>query len=120
MNLHTESSGSSGAAAGVAAAAASFNLVRNRAGLPSIASPTFNDLMYERRMELAFEGGDRHVDLVRWGLATEVYNNLPAEGGYKPKRNYIQATHRLMPILQTEIDNSNGSIKQNPGYSGGK
>ena len=112
--------GPSNRTTGVAAAAASFNLVRNRAGLPSIASPTFNDLMYERRMELAFEGGDRHVDLVRWGLATEVYNNLPAEGGYKPKRNYIQATHRLMPILQTEIDNSNGSIKQNPGYSGGK
>jgi starch-binding outer membrane protein, SusD/RagB family len=71
-------------------------------------------------MELAFEGGDRHVDLVRWGLAEEVYNNLPAEGGYKPKRTYVQATHRLMPYLQTEIDNSNGSIKQNPGYSGGK
>ncbi len=105
---------------GVAAAAADLNLVRNRAGLPSIASPTFNDLMYERRMELAFEGGDRHVDLVRWGLAEEVYNNLPAEGNYKPKRTYVQAKHRLMPYLQNEIDNSGGSIKQNPGYSGGK
>ena len=105
---------------GVAAAAQSFNLVRNRAGLPSIAAPTFNDLMYERRMELAFEGGDRHTDLIRWGLAEEVYNALPAEGGYKPKRTYVQATNRVMPILQTEIDNSGGSIKQNPGYAGGK
>ena len=76
--------------------------------------------MYERRMELAFEGGDRHTDLVRWGLAEEVYNALPAEGGYKPKRTYVQATNRVMPILQTEIDNSGGSIKQNPGeyYTG--
>ncbi len=105
---------------GVAAAAQSLNLVRNRAGLPSISAPTFNDLMYERRMELAFEGGDRHTDLIRWGLAEQVYNSLPAEGGYKPKRTFIPSTHRLMPILQTEIDNSGGSIKQNPGYAGGK
>lgn len=105
---------------GVSAAASSLNLVRNRAGLPSIPSPTFNDLMYERRMELAFEGGDRHFDLVRWGLASEIYNALPAEGSYKPARNYVAATHRLLPIPQGEIDNSKGSIKQNPGYSGPK
>ena len=105
---------------GVPAAAQSLNLVRNRAGLPSIASPNFNDLMYERRMELAFEGGDRHTDLIRWGLAEQVYNALPAEGGYKPKRTFIPSTHRLMPILQTEIDNSGGSITQNPGYAGAK
>lgn len=103
---------------GVAAAAASLNLVRQRAGLPAIASPTFNDLMYERRMELAFEGGDRHFDLVRWGLAEQIYNALPAEGTYKPKRTYIPAKHRLLPYPQNEIDNSGGSIKQNPGYSG--
>jgi hypothetical protein len=103
---------------GVAAAATSFNLVRQRAGLNAIAAPTFNDLMYERRMELAFEGGDRHFDLVRWGLAEEVYNSLPAEGTYKPKRNYVAATHRLLPYPQREIDNSGLSIKQNPGYSG--
>jgi starch-binding outer membrane protein, SusD/RagB family len=105
---------------GVSAAAASLNLVRNRAGLASIPAPTFNDLMYERRMELAFEGGDRHTDLIRWGLAAEIYNAAPAEGNYKPKRTFVPAVHRVMPILQTEIDNSGGSIKQNPGYSGGK
>ncbi len=104
----------------ISAASIPFNKVRNRAGLPSIAAPTFNDLMYERRMELAFEGGDRHVDLVRWALAELIYNTAPAEGSYKPKRTYVQATHRLMPILQTEIDNSNGSITQNPGYAGAK
>jgi hypothetical protein len=103
---------------GVAAAATSFNEVHQRAGLDPIASPTFNDLMYERQMELAFEGGDRHFDLVRWGLATEVYNGLAAEGTYKPVRNFVPATHRLLPYPQTEIDNSNGSITQNPGYAG--
>lgn len=101
---------------GVAAAATSFNLVHQRAGFGPIAAPTFNNLMYERKMELAFEGGDRHFDLVRWGFAEQVYNNLPAEGTYKPKRTFIPATHRLLPYPQREIDNSNKSIVQNPGY----
>jgi hypothetical protein len=102
---------------GIVAAAEPFNLVRERAGLDPIAAPTFNDLMYERRMELAFEGGDRHFDLVRWGLAEEVYNSLPAEGSYKPKRTFNPAVHNLMPYPQREIDNSGGSIVQNPGYN---
>ena len=74
---------------GVAAAATIIYLVRERAGLYPIAAPTFNDLMYERKMELAFEGGDRHFDLVRWGMAAEVYNALPAEGTYKPERTFV-------------------------------
>lgn len=101
----------------VTEAATSLNLVRVRAGLQPIASPTFNDLMYERKAELAFEGGDRHFDLVRWGLAAEVYNSMNAEGTYKPKRTFNPAIHRLLPYPQREIDNSNGSIKQNPGYN---
>lgn len=103
---------------GVSAAATSFNLVRQRAGLAPIASPNFNNLMYERRMELAFEGGDRHFDLIRWGLAAEVYNSLAAEGTYKPARTFVPATNRLLPFPQREIDNSGGSLTQNPGYGG--
>lgn len=101
----------------VAAAANSFNLVRERAGLDPIAAPTFDDLMYERKMELAFEGGDRHFDLVRWGLAAEVYNAIPAEGTYKPARTFVAPKHNLLPYPQQEIDNSNGTITQNPGYN---
>ncbi len=101
----------------VTAAATSLNLVRQRAGLSAIASPTFTDLMYERRMELAFEGGDRHFDLVRWQLAEEIYNNLAAEGTYKPKRVYKPNVHNLFPYPQVEIDISNGTLKQNPGYN---
>ena len=102
---------------GVGAAATSLNTVRERAGLDPIASPTFNDLMYERKVELAFEGGDRHFDLVRWELAEEVYDNLPAEGSYKPARNFDPAIHVLLPYPQRELDNSGGSITQNPGYN---
>ncbi|SEL26425.1 RagB/SusD family nutrient uptake outer membrane protein [Parapedobacter koreensis] len=101
---------------GVAEAATSFNKVRTRANLTPIDAPTFNDLMYERKMELAFEGGDRHFDLVRWGLAAEVYNNTPAEGSYKPARTFNPAMHNLLPYPQNEIDVSNGTILQNPGY----
>lgn len=101
----------------VAAAATSLNLVRSRAGLAAISAPTFNDLMYERKMELAFEGGDRHFDLVRWNLAAEVYNSLAAEGTYKPARTFVPAIHNLLPFPQQEIENSNGTIKQNPGYN---
>lgn len=116
MNLN--GGGPTNRTVGVSQAATPFNLVRERAGLDPISAPTFNDLMYERRMELAFEGGDRHFDLVRWGLAEEVYNNLPAEGTYKPARTYIPSTNRLLPYPQNEIDVSNGSITQNPGYAG--
>lgn len=116
MNLN--GGGPTSRTTGVAAAATSLNKVRVRAGLAPIAAPNFNNLMYERRMELAFEGGDRHFDLVRWGLAAEVYNSLPAEGTYKPARTYVPGIHKLLPYPQREIDNSNGTIKQNPGYSG--
>jgi hypothetical protein len=118
MNLN--GGGPASRTTGVVAAASSFNKVRQRAGLAAIASPNFNDLMYERRMELAFEGGDRHFDLVRWELAAEVYNGITAEGSYKPARTFVPATHRLLPYPQREIDNSNGTIAQNPGYSSGE
>ncbi|MFT3701884.1 MAG: RagB/SusD family nutrient uptake outer membrane protein [Agriterribacter sp.] len=107
MNLN--GGGPANRTVGVAAAAESFNLVRERAGLDPINAPTFNDLMYERKAELAFEGGDRHFDLVRWGLAEEVYNALPAEGTYKPKRTFIPAsityflTHKEKLIIVAEL-----------------
>lgn len=116
-NMNLNGGGPQNRTTAVAAAASSFNLVRQRAGLTAIAAPTFNDLMYERKMELAFEGGDRHFDLVRWGLAAEVYNALPAEGTYKPKRTFTAPKNNLLPYPQQEIDNSNRTLTQNPGYN---
>lgn len=115
MNLN--GGGPDNSEVGVSAAAEYFNLVHERAGLAAIAAPTFNDLVYERRMEMAFEGGDRHFDLVRWGMAQSVYNGYPAEGTYKPERTYDPEVHNLLPYPQEEIDNSNGTITQNPGYT---
>jgi starch-binding outer membrane protein, SusD/RagB family len=100
----------------VPAAEIPFNLVHERAGLAHIAAPTFNDLMYDRKMELAFEGGERFFDLVRWGLAAEVLNGAPVEGTYKPARTFVAPKNNLLPYPQREIDVSNGTILQNPGY----
>lgn len=47
-----------------AAALESYNKVRERAGLPAVASFTFDELFHERRIELAFEG-DYWFDLGR-------------------------------------------------------
>lgn len=105
--------------AGVAAAATSFNEVHERAGLPRIAAPTFMDLVNERRCELAYED-ERHYDLVRWGLAKEVYgssNDPYAEKGVGRTFDIVKDAH--LPLPQKEMDNSNGVLINNPatGYS---
>ncbi len=63
-------------------------------------------IRHERRVELALEP-DRFYDLVRWGIAKEV---LQAAG-----KNY-QDKNALLPLPKTEIDKSNGVLKQNPDY----
>ncbi len=63
-------------------------------------------LMFERRVELAFEE-TRMADLKRWGIAKAV---MVAKG-----KNY-QDKHDLYPIPQGEIDASAGTLTQNPGY----
>lgn len=54
--IHAESILAGGGTTSDAAALKSLNAVRNRAGLASITSFTFDDLFKERRRELAFEG----------------------------------------------------------------
>jgi hypothetical protein len=90
-----------------------LNQVRERARegnasiLPNITTTEKNALrdkiLTERRMELALEG-NRFWDLVRTGKAVEVLGPL----GYESGKN------ELLPIPQTEIDISQGSLKQNP------
>lgn len=63
-----------------------------------------NAIRQERRAELAMEF-DRFYDLVRWGIAEDVLGSF----GYQKK-------HALLPLLQEEIDKSNGVLKQNPDY----
>jgi len=59
----------------------------------------------ERRHELAMEGW-RFWDLIRTGRAAAVLGPL----------GFITGTHEHLPIPQSEIDISQGSLTQNPGY----
>ncbi len=62
--IHAEAILAGGASTSDAAALASFNAVRNRAGLGNFPSITMNDILHERRVEFAYEG-DYWYDLGR-------------------------------------------------------
>ena len=107
--LHAEAENE---ANGPAAAYASINTVRARAGLPALAGLTqaqFRDAVrQERSWELAFES--KHLfDLKRWGTYAQVIGADPvSKTGWK-------ATNFWAAIPQHEID-INPGIVQNPGY----
>ena len=93
------------------AALASFQTVRDRAGLTDpVAAVTKEELLDERRAELAFEN-HRFFDLVRFGVANDVLSQYSADNGYS-----FSGTDLLLPIPQREINLSNGLLTQNPGY----
>lgn len=95
-----------------------LNQVRARARginpdiLPDVTTTSKDDLRiaiwHERRVELAFEQG-RYWDILRQGRAAEL---LHAQGVV----DYDPVKHNLYPIPQTEIDNTEGVVVQNPGY----
>ncbi len=90
------------------AARSSLNLVRNRVQIPEIdASGTaLLDAIYrERRLELGLEA-HRFFDLVRTGRAPQVLSGL----------GFTTGVHELFPIPQSQIQATNGSLTQNPGY----
>jgi starch-binding outer membrane protein, SusD/RagB family len=95
-----------------AAAYADVNKIRKRAGIPNIKAGLTKDqfrdaVLNERNLELAMEQL-RWFDLKRTGKLKDV---LTAAGLGKWNDKYL-----LWPIPQSEIDASNGLIKQNPGY----
>ncbi len=93
-------------------ALSSFNAVRNRAGLADDADGviTQDELLLERRVELAFEN-QRFFDLLRFGVADAVLSAHSAENGYS-----FSARDLLLPIPSREINLSKGLLNQNPGY----
>lgn len=93
-------------------ALASFQEVRDRAGLTTpVASITKQDLLDERRVELAFEN-HRLFDLIRLGVAESVLGQFATDNGFSFNGNDL-----LLPIPQREINLSRGAMSQNPGYN---
>jgi hypothetical protein len=94
----------------LAAARASLNLVRTRAGL---AETTATDqaamrtaIWNDRRLELAMEG-DRYFDVIRQGRASTLFG---------PK-GWTAGKNEVWPIPYNEILLSGGKLKQNQGYN---
>ena len=109
--MHVEATIGTGVNTTDASAIASFQAVRDRAGLTdSVDSVSKEELLAERRAELAFEN-HRFFDLVRFGVATEVLSQYSADNGYS-----FTGTDLLLPIPSREIGLSNGVLTQNPGY----
>lgn len=109
--MHAEAILAGGQETSAAAALASFQQVRDRAGLTTpVTSITKTDLLTERRVELAFEN-HRLFDLIRFGVAQEVLSAFSTANGYG-----FTATDLLLPIPQNEINLSKGLMSQNPGY----
>jgi hypothetical protein len=84
-------------------------------GYTSIGAALLNDILLERRKELAFEG-HRYWDLARNNLNVTRVNTA---GNYTGVPLTISTTNfrRILPIPQTELD-ANPTIRdqQNPGY----
>jgi starch-binding outer membrane protein, SusD/RagB family len=81
--------------------AADLNAVRQRAGLAPIAAPVLNDVLQERRFELAFEGLRIHdVKRLRQTTGTFAWN----------------APKLIFPIPKREVD-ANPALAQNEGYN---
>lgn len=109
--LHVEAIMAGGQDTNAPGALTSFQAVRNRAGLTDpVTSITKQELMDERRVELAFEN-HRFLDLKRFGVAQEVLSAFSAANNHD-----FQATDLLLPIPGAEIAISQGLLTQNPGY----
>jgi len=97
---------------------AELNAVRTRAGLKAKTGATMQDIMHERRVELAGEN-ERHQDLMRWDkakLIDIVAHYAKDRGPYKPGRTFIRPKHYYFPLPQRQIDLSDGVLKQNSNY----
>jgi len=112
--MHVEAILAGAAATNNSAAIISFQRVRDRAfpltAPNTITSITKEELLLERRVELAFEN-QRWFDLLRFGVADDVLSAHATEMGY-----IYNSRALLLPIPAREINLSDGLLTQNPGY----
>ena len=95
-----------------------LNAVRTRSDLDEITGATMEDIIHERRVELAGEN-QRHFDLMRWdkaGIVDIVVIYGEDRGQFDPSRAFDRSKHYYFAIPQREIDLSNGVLEQNDNY----
>lgn len=103
-----------------------FNKVRERAGLPALSEITLDDILQERRMELAIESGDRWYDLARIdrAKATDILSNTDRafladpediNGGTEGGGSFVVPVESdfLLPLPQVDTD-INPLLKEDP------
>lgn len=113
--MYAEAIMAGGAGTTSQAAIESYNAVRTRAGVSTLATDgtetlTKEMLLHERRVELSFEN-HRFYDLIRFGEAQNVLGAFALTQGY-----IFTSTDLLLPIPQGEINVSQGLLIQNSGY----
>lgn len=96
-----------------------LNEVRDRAGLEDLEAATLENVLNERRHELAFEN-HRWTDLIRTGKAITVMTaygqSMKAQFDFLPANSFNVNENRLIypiPYRETQI---NPELTQNPGY----
>lgn len=110
--MHAEAIMAGATSTSASNALTSYNRVRTRAMVPNDADGvlTKDELLLERRVELAFEN-HRLFDLIRFGEANNVLGAFAGANG-----GSFTTSDLLLPIPQREINLSNGLMSQNPGY----
>lgn len=114
-------------------AADALKMVRDRAStsLPAVNASSVDSfraaVKHERQIELAFED-HRYWDLLRWKdaktvLNTPVYGVKIAKTGELYSYTTVKVADRVfqdrnyyLPFLRSEVENSNGTLEQNPNY----
>ena len=99
-------------ATGKSDALGDLNALRPRAGLLPLTSVDRHVVWHERRVELAMEH-DRFFDLIR---QNEVEPGVAAAAFTRHGKTFDDK-NKVFPIPKTQIDLSQGNLKQNTGYS---
>lgn len=106
---------------GAGAGDSEINAIRTRVGLPEIRNAGREELIKERRLELAGENR-RHFDLVRWDrigwvdlerLYADPKASHTTDVG---RKNFQRPRNYFFPLPQEEIDKSGGILAQNENY----
>lgn len=93
-----------------------LNRVRKRANLPDFTGnqeEVREKIRHERRVELAFEGGHRWFDLVRYDKTGKYAQDFFHSIG---KTNFTTPKHLLLPVPMDDIDANPNLRPNNPGY----